>query len=351
MNISKGKKEGEAQKLILYAPEGFGKSTFASNFKDPLYIDTEGGTKQLDVSRFENTNDWKSILNAAQYVLDHPNSCKTLVLDTIDWAEQACITELNAKHGTENILTMDYGKGSLFVVAEFQKLIGILDKIIEKGISVVVTAHAVMRKQELPEEMGAYDHWEMKLQSKQVKSLVKEWADIMLFGNYKTMVIEDSKTKSKKAQGNKRVLYCEHHPCWDAKNRHGLKPEIAFDYKEIAWIFENVKPKEQAVAPAAKDPKPQSQEVPKTEEKVDDVTAKRRAETMALNIPDKLKELMVRYDVVEEDIQFQVAKKNLYHPDTKIEEYDPAFIQEALINQWDKMLKRINEEMAEVPFK
>ena len=350
MNISRGKKEGGAQKLILYAPEGFGKSTFASKFKNPLFIDTEDSTKQLDVARFDDTKDWQSILNAAQYVVDHPDCCSNLVLDTIDWAEQACINELNAKHGTENILTMDYGKGSLFVVAEFQKLINILDKIIAKNISVIVTAHATMRKQELPEEIGAYDHWEMKLQSKQVKALVKEWADIMLFGNYKTMVIEDQKTKSKKAQGNKRVLYTEHHPCWDAKNRHGLKPEIPFDYKEIAWIFEGVKPKDQKPQAKTEESKPQDT-ASMTAEKLDDITAKRRAETMALNIPDKLKELMIKYDVVEADIQFQVAKKNLYHPDTKIEEYDPEFVQKALIDQWDKMLKRINEEMAELPFK
>ena len=31
-----------AQKVVVYGPEGIGKSTFASQFPNPLFIDTEG---------------------------------------------------------------------------------------------------------------------------------------------------------------------------------------------------------------------------------------------------------------------------------------------------------------------
>ena len=346
MQIVRGKLEG-AQKLVLYAPEGFGKTTFASKFEDVVFIDTEGSTKQLDVARLGDTaQSWDEILEAVDYVLSHPDCCKNLAIDTIDWAEQACINKLNAEKNTENILTLDYGKGSLLVVAEFQKLINKLDKLIAKGINIVITAHAAMRKQELPDEMGAFDRWEMKLQSKQVKALVKEWADLLIFGNYKTMVYEDQKTKSKKAQGNKRVMYTEHHPCWDAKNRHGLKAELPFDYSEIAFIFENVK-KTQTPKPAAPDPKPERKfEHENTAEGI------RAAETKALNVPEELKELMLKYDVVAEDIQFAVGlkSKGMYTSETPIDQYDPEFIQRALIDQWDKMLKIINAEKAEIPF-
>ena len=42
---------------------------------------------------------------------------------------------------------------------------------------------------------------------------------------------------TKKAQGGKRVMYTSHHPCWDAKNRHGLAPELPFDFKQVADLF------------------------------------------------------------------------------------------------------------------
>ena len=38
-------------KVVLYGPEGIGKSTFASKFPAPVFIDTESGTKRLNVAR------------------------------------------------------------------------------------------------------------------------------------------------------------------------------------------------------------------------------------------------------------------------------------------------------------
>lgn len=62
---------------------------------------------------------------------------------------------------------------------------------------------------------------------------------MLLFANYKTYsVAVDDKGKKHKAQGGRRVMYTQHHPCWDAKNRYGLADEIPFEYVEIAHIFE-----------------------------------------------------------------------------------------------------------------
>ena len=41
-----------AQKVVIYGPEGIGKSTFAAQFPDPVFIDTEGSTKKLNIRRF-----------------------------------------------------------------------------------------------------------------------------------------------------------------------------------------------------------------------------------------------------------------------------------------------------------
>lgn len=40
-----------AKKVVIYGPEGIGKSTFASQFPDPVFIDTEGSTNSMDVAR------------------------------------------------------------------------------------------------------------------------------------------------------------------------------------------------------------------------------------------------------------------------------------------------------------
>lgn len=330
--ISKGKIKG-ATKLMLYAPEGFGKSTFASKAPDPVYIDTEGSTKMLDVARFDgNMTDWNEILRSVDYVIAHPDCCKTLVIDTVDWAENICISMLNSKHNTDNILTLDYGKGSLYVVAEFDKLIDKLDQVIAKGINVIMLAHAIMRKQELPDEMGAFDRWELKLQSKQVKSKVKEWVDILLFGNYKTFVVEDQKTHSKKAQGGKRVIYASHRPTWDAKNRHGLPDEMPFEWEQVSSIFDVEKiSKENAETPEPAENK--------------EVSDARRKDIENANVPEELRKKMLEHDVTEWDIQMAVAsiKNSKYTTMDPISKYDPIFLQQVVIDKFDGMLKKIEQ--------
>lgn len=351
MNISSGKIKS-AQKLVLYAPEGFGKSTFASKFPSPLFIDTEGSTKQLDVKRFEDDmSKWENIIDAAKYVAGGSTDCKTLVIDTIDWAEQACIDKLNKDHGTSNILTMDYGKGSLFVVGEFKTLMDKLDEIVSHGINVVLLAHATMRKQELPEEMGAFDHWELKLQSKQVKSMVKEWADIVLFGNYKTYVVIDEKTKSKKAQGGKRVLYTEHHACWDAKNRHGLAPEIPFEYKYVADIFGEEVKAEKSENPAVKAEKKPEKKSGKTEAKTEaaEELTKWPPETNA--IAKKLQELMDASHFTEEEIIETFHEKGKFTDVMALAEItDWDFIEKSVVGNWEKFKRAVEKYGLENPF-
>ena len=241
--ITKGKIQ-TAKKVVLYGPEGIGKSTLASQYPDPVFIDVEGSTKELDVARYPTPQTWNDIIT---YVNDFMESVpgKTLIIDTADWAEQLAINAVCTDLGVKGIESVGYGKGYVYLAEKFSELLKRCDTLIEQGINVVFTAHAMMRKFEQPDEMGAYDRWEMKL-SKKVAPLLKEWADIVLFCNYKTDIITDNKTQSKKATGGKRVMYASHHTCWDAKNRYGLPDVMPMEFSQIKHLFEGVeaKPKE-----------------------------------------------------------------------------------------------------------
>lgn len=103
MNITFGKIQS-AQKVVVYGPEGIGKSTFALKFPDPVFIDTEGSTKKLDVKRFDKPSSWEMLKNQVGYVKDNPTICKTLVIDTIDWAEQLCINQICTAANKSGIL-------------------------------------------------------------------------------------------------------------------------------------------------------------------------------------------------------------------------------------------------------
>ena len=241
--ITKGKVE-TAKKVVIYGPEGIGKSTLASQFPGAVFIDVEGSTKELDVSRYPNPETWNDV---ETYVNDFIESMpgKTLVIDTADWAEQLCIAQTCSDLHVKGIEDVGYGKGYVYLAEKFQTFLRKCDDLVEQGVNVVFTAHAQMRKFEQPDEMGAYDRWEMKL-TKKVAPLLKEWADMVLFCNYKTNVITDQNTKSKKATGGSRVMYTSHHPCWDAKNRYGLPEQMPMEFSQIKQLFEGIeaKPKE-----------------------------------------------------------------------------------------------------------
>lgn len=95
MQITKGKR-ARAQKVVVYGPEGIGKSTFAAQFPEPLFIDTEGSTDNMDVSRLDKPSSYTMLKNEIAWVKANPTVCKTLVIDTIDWAESLVIADVCA---------------------------------------------------------------------------------------------------------------------------------------------------------------------------------------------------------------------------------------------------------------
>ena len=187
MKITKGPKANKPVKCVVYGPEGIGKSTFAASFPDPLFIDTEGSTDLMDVKRFDRAGNWPTLLLQMQAVRQNPNSCQTLVLDTADWAERMCEDLICRQAGQTSIEGFGYGKGYTMVKEEFAKMLDLLTDINGLGINIVITAHAIIRKFEKPEEMGAFDRYELKAGNKagnQIAAILKGWADMVLFANY-----------------------------------------------------------------------------------------------------------------------------------------------------------------------
>lgn len=372
MNIIRGKIQS-AKKIVIYGPEGIGKSTFASRFPNPVFIDTEGSTKDMDVARMETPSSWRMLMEQVKYIKAHPDVCRTLVVDTADWAEMLCMEAVCAQAQKSGIEDFGYGKGYVYLAEEFGRLLNLLSEVVDAGIHVVVTAHAKMRKFEQPDEMGAYDRWELKLQ-KQTAPLLKEWADMVLFANYKTIVVnvdgQGAQKGKNKVQGGKRVMYTSHHPCWDAKNRYGLPDEVLFDYQEIAHIIgTDAAPKEPLASPLPVREAEEKQQPIQVQEPVQQELPLNMPEPdspsvpdyMVLqysreeNIPKALLDLMIANHVTEWDVQNAVGEKGYFPSDMPIEEYPTEFVQGCLIAAWPKVYGMIQDAQKtldkEIPFK
>lgn len=345
---------GGALKAVIYGPEGIGKSTLASRFPRPVFIDTEGSTRHLDVSRTEKPSSWTMLLEQVQYIRSNPDVCATLVLDTADWAEQLCIAGICAAKKLGGIEDMGYGKGYVYLAEEFGRLLNLLEELVSQGLHVVLTAHAMMRKFEQPDEMGAYDRWELKLQRK-TAALVKEWSDLLLFANYKTLsVAADEKGKKFKAQGGRRVMYTTHHPCWDAKNRLGLPEELPLDFAALAPYLPGAPaapapPPPNSAPPAPPQPPQAAQEngPPPAPVPAPPPPSEARDNAAALGA---LADLMRANRVSPHEVQAAFGARGYFPEDTPLENLPADFIQGVLIGAWGQVFGWIQANRPILPF-
>ena len=371
MQITRGKIPG-AYKIGLYGVEGIGKTTFAAQFPDPLFIDTEGGTAHMDVKRLPKPDAWIELLSEVDWVYNHPDCCKTLVIDTADWAERLCNEAVCAMNKVESIETFNYGKGYVFAQEEFGRLLDKLELVRKQGIHILIVAHAMMRKFEQPEELGAYDRWELKL-SKKIAPMVREWVDALLFVNYKVLVVNvDNKGAAKgknKVQGGKRVMYTAHHSCWDAKNRFGLPEEAEFSYEVIRPIIEggvqgtgtreqSPGKSEKPETPKAESPSALARAVEQAAKPQTSAEAPKPEAQTPVNpwpeLPPALARMMQEAQVTPDEVKYVIAQKGIYPADTPwaVIVQNQQFMQGWLLHPqvWPKVVEAVRGNREEAPF-
>lgn len=342
----------EPMKILIYGVEGIGKTTFASKFPDPIFIDTEGSTGFINARKLPNPTSWTMLLDELEDIKSEPRG-KTLIIDTLDWAERLAKKYLMDKNKWAAIDSTNYGSRYVALSDEIGKLLNKLTEIKDLGINVVLTAHAETKKHELPDEMGQYDKYTLKLEKRDA-GLAKEWADMILFFNYKTTIISDSKSNSKKATGGQRVMYTTHKPAWDAKNRLGLPDELPIDFEAIRELFEaktgmgttQIKSEStQKTQTQQQMPLPEEPPVIETEpEPVEAQAAPAFNEEIPSSIPQSLADLMTVNHVTTDEIM-QVIYVGGFMPQGTPLENVPAELWGHLASNWDKVLNMLETQI------
>lgn len=342
----------EPMKVLIYGVEGIGKTTFASKFPDPIFIDTEGSTGFINARKLPNPTSWTMLLDELEDIKSEPRG-KTLIIDTLDWAERLAKKYLMDKNKWAAIDSTNYGSRYVALSDEIGKLLNKLTEIKDLGINVVLTAHAETKKHELPDEMGQYDKYTLKLEKRDA-GLAKEWADMILFFNYKTTIISDSKSNSKKATGGQRVMYTTHKPAWDAKNRLGLPDELPIDFEAIRKLFEaktgmgttQIKSEStQKTQTQQQMPLPEEPPVIETEpEPVEAQAAPAFNEEIPSSISQSLADLMTVNHVTTDEIM-QVIYVGGFMPQGTPLENVPAELWGHLASNWDKVLNMLETQI------
>lgn len=216
-------------RLLVFGPEGVGKSTLGADMPNPIFLGAEDGTGHLNVARFPTPESWRDVLDAVVALGRHGHQFKTLVIDTLDWVEPLIWRHVCARDNEANIEAYGYGKGFQVAVDEWRMLLRGLQTLRGVGMNVLMLAHSHQKTFKNPEGED-FDRYELALNIK-AAGVLKQWADAVLFANYETYAKKDERTKRVKGVSTgARLLYTERTAAYDAKNRFGLPAYLPLDW-------------------------------------------------------------------------------------------------------------------------
>jgi hypothetical protein len=221
--------------------EGVGKTTFGAGFPSPVFLAAEEGVWHVDVPAYPEPKSAQDIDDALDDLISTPSDYRTLVIDTVDWAEPMLASRLCKRNGWQDIESPGYGKGQLALVDEWRTLLAKLDRMrSERGIEVLMLAHAAVKGFANPSGPD-YSRYELAL-TKGASALIKQWCDVVMFATFEDILVNQkgetvtgaafSKTKVKGLSTGRRILHTVRTAAWDAKARIALPPVIALDAAE-----------------------------------------------------------------------------------------------------------------------
>lgn len=225
--------EPRPRRVMLYGTHGIGKSTWAACAPNPVFIRTEDGLR--DIKGAKTFPLCKSIDDAfaqIQALKTEKHNFQTVALDSADWLEQLVWKHLCAEAGKQSLADFGFGKGYETAAAIFRTFLDELSELnIQRGMTAILIAHCAIVRFEDP-TTDAYDRYEPKLHKKTVGA-VQEWADEVLFANYKVYTKTDGTGFDERkiaTGGGERVIHTTEKPGHLAKNRLALPPEMPMEF-------------------------------------------------------------------------------------------------------------------------
>ena len=239
ISLSSLRKTGVARppRIVLYGTHGIGKSTFASQAPNPVFIQTEEGLDAINVTAFPLCQSFEDIMEAIGSLAQEDHDFGTVVIDSADWAEQLVHKRVARDNNVFTIDAIGYGRGYKAAADYWKQILEGLDHLrSDKGMQVILLAHTQVKRFDDP-LADPYDRYQLDLHHGSA-SLISEWCDILMFANQQYSTVKSDvgfNQKITRAVGNgNRVLYTQERPGWQAKSRWPLPDQLSLDYTKFA---------------------------------------------------------------------------------------------------------------------
>lgn len=232
--------------LCIYGDSGIGKTTFAANAPNPVFIFTENGQGNLDLANWK-CDSYEEVMEAIVTLTNDEHDFKTLVIDSLDWLETFIWAYMIKDRPTDekgkpvrDISDYGFGKGYSHALEYWKDFTDLVDKLrTTRNMAIIFVAHETITKVS-PPDGDSYDSWSIKLQNADKTSArdkIIEYCDAVLFAKSKEARTEEKlgfgNTRARGIGKGERIVYTERRPAFEAKNRYDLP--VSLEIKDKEW--------------------------------------------------------------------------------------------------------------------
>ena len=229
----------EPPRLLVYGPEGIGKSSLATGAPSPIFVQAEDGLIAIRCDRFPLALSLNDVLEALIELRDGDHNYATVVIDSLSALERLIWDQLCAEHQVKSIEKVDggYARGYMHALIYWRRIVEILGELRQEGMGIVLIAHSKIERFEDPES-SAYDRYTPRIH-KHASALLCEWVDVVGFATRRIRTeSEDAGFNRKRtiahgigADGGERILRVNGSPACVAKNRYGITDDLPLEWR------------------------------------------------------------------------------------------------------------------------
>lgn len=243
-SITRGKVQ-RPPRIVMLAPEKVGKSTFAGQAPNVIFIPIKGeeGIDAIDAAKFPVSSSLSDAIKCVQSLAEEEHEFKYVCVDSVSAIEPLIWQETCRRCG--NVPSIEqvgggFGKGYVESLNEWRELTSALDYLRDtKGMGCILIGHVKVKGVNNP-MADPYDAYQFDLQERAAK-LLSRWADATLFANtkvYAKVVAEVGDKKTLHATGtSNRILYTQSRPAHPGGCRYTLPYEMKLDFAEFETAY------------------------------------------------------------------------------------------------------------------